>query len=302
VGEIDLRGAEVIDRAALDALARYTGRTEEPYLVAAIFRDHNFRQAIVNAVDSRWRVVHVTTVFIHKKPMVTFACGGTDSTCELRDALVVYREELRTGQRRAQAMLYQAKKWAGGGRGWVQGDEDQHALYRHWPPFEINGGQAGTISLPPGDYGRVLGITESSSPGDVPRVSPRRPTEPWCRIEEEKPWVQVLGTLGRSVREIVRFAFGEPVTGYWALAVSDMLSLRVGGASPGRSYGRTTARGGTAGRGPLARLAALAAVVAAEEEFHTLVDDLDEPPDDRAAEEFEAAPLSVLIIDAGPTG
>jgi hypothetical protein len=65
MGEIDLAGAAAIDAATLDALRRHSGQ-EEPYLVAAIFRDQVFRNAIVKAVATSWRSFRVHTVFIHR--------------------------------------------------------------------------------------------------------------------------------------------------------------------------------------------------------------------------------------------
>jgi hypothetical protein len=165
VAEMKLSGSEAVDAAALGSLRRHKGSKAEPYLVAAIFRDPKFRTAVVNAVEPTWRPVAVRTVFVHLTPKVTFSCAS--GPCELGDALVVYRERLRQGQRRRQAVLFKAKVWNGNGRDWVKTDPDQHALYRHWPPFRIAGGPAPEIRLPPGDYGRVLGV--------VPRFKRRRP-------------------------------------------------------------------------------------------------------------------------------
>ena len=74
MAEIHLKGVRAINEAALDALARHTGRTEEPYLVAEIFRDPRFRASIVNAVDYRWNVIHVHTVLVHKKRWIPPHC------------------------------------------------------------------------------------------------------------------------------------------------------------------------------------------------------------------------------------
>jgi hypothetical protein len=203
-----LRGADAIDAAALDSLRRHTGSKAEPHLVAAIFRDPRFGSAIVEAVDSEWQVVSVRTVFVHLTPKAIFSCAK--GACELGDALVVYRERLRVGQVRRQSVLLQAKIWKGINRGWVATDPDQHALYRHWSPFKIAGGPTREIRLPPGDYGRVLGLVPSSNPGDVPRVSPRRPTQPGC-IREDQPWSETMATLGKGIRGVVRFEVGEKV-------------------------------------------------------------------------------------------
>src|SRR5581483_4842021 len=113
---MSLLSAAVIDEAALDALKRHHGRQAEPYLVAAIFRDHVFRRVIVDAVDGAWRAVSVRTVFVHQTPQVTFPCAV--GSCELGDALIVYRERLGPAQTRHQAVLFQAKKWPGAGRRW----------------------------------------------------------------------------------------------------------------------------------------------------------------------------------------
>jgi len=241
-------GADLIDAAALDALRDHTGSNAEPHLVAATFRDGRFRQTIRDAVDSRWRVANVRTVFVHQKPKVTFSCAKGD--CELGDALVVYRERLRVGQTRKQAVLFQAKIWKGNVRSWVATDPDQHALYRHWPPFKIAGGPPQEIRLPPGDYGRVLGLAASASPHDVPRVSPRRPTQPDC-IREPHPWSETMGTLGRAIRGVVRFEVGEKVGGDWATAVADMVQ-RVGPTSAGATF-PPGPRGGVTGRRSSAR-------------------------------------------------
>jgi hypothetical protein len=123
MAELRLRGAASIDAAALDALRRHRGPRTEPQLVAAIFRDEQFRRAIFDAVEARlWRVVAVRTVFVHGRPLVSFSCAR--GFCELGDALVVYRERLGVGQRRRQGVFFQAKMWRGNGRSWVEADPD----------------------------------------------------------------------------------------------------------------------------------------------------------------------------------
>jgi hypothetical protein len=294
MAEIHLSGARAIDLAALAALRQHGGRRTEPHLVAAIFRDPKFLQAIIGAVDPAWGAARVNSVFVHQKPQVKFSCCGAPRRCELGDALVVYRERLRPGQVRRQAMLFQAKMWDGLERGGVITDPDQHALYGHWPPFTIAGGPAGEIRLPPGDYARVLGLTDTATSGDVPRVSPRRPVQPGC-VRETLPWQDTMGTLGRAIRGLVRFDVGEVVREGWATAVGDMIA-RVGPASPGGTYrpvghrGRSVSRPPTSGRATMPEVDALDSLL--DSTFSV-------PPPDEPLEPSEEGnqPLSILVID-----
>lgn len=246
MAEIHLAGARAIDAAVRDAIRRHKGPTNEPHLIAAIFRNHRFRKAIIDAIDPLWQAVRAHTVFVHQKPMVEFTCDVGIHQCELGDGLVVYRERLRAGQLRHQAVLFQAKRWVGAERRWVKLDPDQHALYRHWPPFTIAGGPPGEIRLPPGDYGRVLGLTARWGTNDVPRVSTRRPTEPGCAIEHPV-WEETIGTIGRAIRGVVRFEVGERVQGAWETVVADAIR-RVSLSSPGQTFPEGP-RGGSAERG-----------------------------------------------------
>jgi hypothetical protein len=298
VGELHLAGARAIDSAALDALRRHRGRSSEPYLVSALFRDPLFRDAIRDAVDRAWGNVLVRSVLIHQKPQVWFYCRGRRGrcSCELGDALVVYRERLRRGQARSQAVLCQAKKWVGPERGRVEADPVQYALYAHWPPFAIRGGPRRTIRLPPGDYGRVLGLVDAYTPGDVPRVSPRRPTYPACSVEATKPWVPTIGTLGRAIRGLVRFELGEPVENEFSAAVRDMI-LRVSRSSPGPTYGPRAPRGGRS-----ARFGRAVTRTPDDDELDNALDWLLQhgPPgiEGEAALVDERGPMTVMVIDS----
>ncbi|MGH3430489.1 MAG: hypothetical protein ACRDQZ_23465 [Mycobacteriales bacterium] len=282
MAEMSLRGARDIDRAALVSLRGYGGPRTEPHLVAAIFRDPRLRQAIISAVDPRWQRVRVHTVFVHVRPRVSYSCDGVTRRCELGDAFILYRERLRTGQMRRQAVLFQAKRWSGPERNWVNTDPDQHALYQHWPPFQIAGGPSVEIRLPPGDYGRVLGLDARLQP-DVPRVSPRRPTEPGC-TRNAHPWMDTIGTLGRAVRGVIRFQVGECVEGDWAIAVGDII-WRVGRACPGPTY-PSGSRGGATARRSLSSI----------DDMFDGIDDL--PPEEDDDLGGDEGPLSMLLIDA----
>jgi hypothetical protein len=296
MADMKLTGSDAIDAAVLDSLRRHAGRKTEPHLVAAIFRDLAFRSAIVKAVEPEWHAVNVRTVFVHATPKVTFSCAK--ASCELGDALVVYRERLGVGQRRRQAVLFQAKIWKGNGRSWVATVPDQHALYRHWPPFKILGGPPQEIRLPPGDYGRVLGLTSNFQTQDVPRVSPRRPTRPGC-VREAHPWSETMGTLGKAIRGVVRFEVGERVDGDWATAVADMVG-RVGPTSAGKTF-PPVPRGGSSGRRRAARASTDADVVEAPapvDELDALLDGAsDLPPEEDVTFDEGERPLSILLID-----
>jgi hypothetical protein len=292
MGEIHLAGARSVDEAALWALRAHAGTRDEPNLVAAIFRSARFRKSIVDALDARWQAIRVSTVFIHKRPLVEFGCGGETRSCELGDALVVYRERLRPGQVRIQAVLLQAKLWDRFERASVSTDSDQHALYRHWPPFRIAAGPRRTIHLPPGDYGRVLGLSSSWRADDVPRVSPRRPTEPGCALERGT-WSATIGTLGRALRGLIRFELGERVWGDWEVAVSDVIQ-RVAPASPGTSFPPGPRGGATRRR--------TRSSSAKDKSLEWLMSSIisREPPasDEGALEDEDERPMSILLIDA----
>lgn len=297
MAELRLPGAASIDAAALDALRRHRGPRTEPQLVAAIFRDERFRRAIIDAVEPLWRLVAVRTVFVHGRPLVSFSCAH--GSCELGDALVVYRERLGVGQRRRQGVLLQAKMWRGNGRSWVETDPDQHALYRHWPAFTIQGGPTRELRLPPGDYGRVLALAEGATAVDGPRVSPRRPPEPGC-TREEPCGSETLGTLGRAIRGVVRFELGERVEADWAVVIGDMIK-RVGPSSPGATF-PAGPRGGSTVRESGSRAASETEAddIAALDELLDHASDL--PPEDEATFDREERPLSILLIDVEEVG
>ena len=294
---MNLLDADAIDAAALDSLRRHTGSRAEPHLVAAIFRDPTFRSAIINAIDARWRAVSVRTVFVHLTPKVTFSCAH--GACELGDALVVYRERLGPGQTRRQAVLFQAKIYAGSVRGWVVTDPDQHALYRHWPPFKIAGGPVHEIRLPPGDYGRVLGLARATTATDIPRVSPRRLTQPGCS-REDPCGSETMGTLGRAIRGLVRFEVGERVDGGWATAVADMVK-RVGRASAGPTFPSGPRGGATSRRRQVTTPAGDGEDETADPvaQLDALMDGAsDLPPESEVVFDDGDSPLSVLLIDS----
>ncbi len=311
MAELELKGAMSIDRAVLRSLKRYAALCpllpmDEPYLVAAIFRDGGFRNAIVNAVQQPGYGVKVETVFIHKKPMVSFSYQtpkGSKGACELGDALVVYREQLRVGQKRTQAVLFQAKIWKGSGRRWVGTDRHQLALYRHWPPFKIAGSPNGEIRLPPGDFGRVLGLVRTWNARDIPRVSPRHPTQPGC-IRDCHPRSETIGTLGRAIRGLVRFEVGEKVDGDWEEAVKDMI-VRVAPASAGKTF-PLGSRGGSAERHSAAQESADPDPVDdadPADELDALLDHaLDFPPENEVTFDDGDRPLSILLIDVRELG
>jgi hypothetical protein len=297
MAEMGLHGSARVDAAAVASLERHNGIRTEPQLVAAVFRDPAFRTAIADAIDTRWISIRVRTVFIHQRPRIRYVCGMEERRCELGDALIVYRERLRDRQVRRQAVLLQAKVWAGMERGWVFTDPEQHALYRHWPPFRIEGGLPRNLAVGPGDYGRVLALDGRKRYPDVPRVSPRRPTEPGCTVDGG-PWIDTTGSLGRAIRGIVRFAVGERVEGDWATAVLDMIR-RVGHDSPGPSY-PPGPRGGASGRSSEAPSQAAAREnedsVAEIDRFFDGMDAL--PPEDQAEFSDDDRPLSMMLIES----
>lgn len=193
--------------------------------MAAIFRDPGFCGALKSALmgSGLGYTVRVRTGLIHSKPMVTFSCTGRRKRCELGDGAVIYRERLRVGQARTQAVVFQAKKWLPRERR-VATDPKQWALYKHWPPFEIQGTHRPRtpIRLPPGDYGRVLGIRASSKAADTPKVSRAIATQPHCVVGgvHREPLVRNIGVV---LRDLIRFEAGERVAGEWARVVEDII-------------------------------------------------------------------------------
>jgi hypothetical protein len=157
------------------------------------------------------------------------------------------------------------------------------------------------IFLPPGDYGRVLGLVETHAASDVPRVSPRRRTRPRCTVDTNPLWVSLGGTLGRAIRNVVRFEFGERVEQAWATAVSDIIG-RASSSLPGATFGPPAPRGGFAERGGQA--AEEASGIGGGEIDRWIDAALSEggpPNDDQAlASDENVGPFSVLVIDSGP--
>jgi hypothetical protein len=215
-----------INRAVRDALTAHSNTKQpqtEPHLVAAVFRNPKVIAAIIDGLRAQGYRARVRSVFIHGKPMVEFECAGVKQPpCELGDAFVVYRERLRQGQARSQAVLIQAKMWKGANRTHVDASRIQWALYQHWPPFEVLTSSL-RLSLPPGDYGRMVGIRAAKPRAETPRVSHRIPTLPGCAVPSRKPRIAVPRSLGWLIADILRFGSGERVDGPWALLTAYLI-------------------------------------------------------------------------------
>lgn len=218
------------------ALTRY-GQTpgaiaQEPYLVAAIFRDQQVVDALVQGLGAAGFRARVYSVFTHVRPKVRFNCPA-ERRCELGDAMVLYREQLAPGHRRRQALVFQAKEWDASRR-LVKTDSDQWSLYRYWPTFSIIGG-ARNIVLGPGDHGRMLGLGKKLSPAANPRVSRRISTVPGCALHHPSPSIGLDRTLGRVLAGLMRFSSGERVDNEWARLAWHILR-NVFPRCPGKTY------------------------------------------------------------------
>ena len=236
--------------------------------------------------------------------MVEFDCGGARRTCELGDTFVVYRERISRSQVRSQALALQAKTWSGANRSQVEATPEQWALYQHWPRFSM--GLIRPVSLPPGDYGRMLGIGSAVQRAETPLVSHRVPTAPGCQIPSGKPKVAVSRSLGWVVGDMLRFGTGERVDGQWA-RVSTQVIRHVGTALVGPTFWPPGPRGLWASArenlGAVEGADMMARILAGGDAFDALLSSLighagDVPPTQTESHTTGEENFALVVIDA----
>ncbi len=139
----DFRSA--INLSMIDAWTRVPGGPQEPDFVASLVLHGTplIHNAIVANAGGLYNSVNTVGVFCHQSPMVTYADGGVNRTCELGDVLWCHFHTDQAGYVFRNALLFQSKI-SRAANPHIPYNDTQLKLYREWPQFSYT--RAGTLN------------------------------------------------------------------------------------------------------------------------------------------------------------